>query len=162
MKVTIKSPKSGLLTLIVWFCVLLGIFTAVWFAVNEHEFSGLYELAFLAVIFVFAFISGKQTHKYLELMKALPGDHKLISNHTSAIDVGNFRFIFNTYVKGNLMNPFCKQYLSMTVGIPFPVDDLTAKAAIKDELRNLISGLKEEGMLTYSRPMVETHLWLMA
>lgn len=155
MNVSIKTLKSGLLTLIVWFSVLLGIFTAVWIAVNEHEFSGLYALAFLAVIFVFAFISSKQTQKYLELMKALPGDHKLISNHTSAIDVGNFRFIFNTYVKGNLMNPFCDLYLSMTVGIPFPVDDLTAKVAIKDELRSLISGLKEEGMLTYSRPMVD-------
>lgn len=115
----------------------------------------MYVLAFLAVAFVFAFISGKQTHSYHGLMKALHGDHKLIADHTSAIDVGNFRFVFNTYVKGSLMNPFCKQYLSMTVSIPYPVDDLAGKAAIKEDLRKLISDLEEEGMLTYSGPMID-------
>lgn len=147
--------KSYLWNLIFWTGFLLWTFTAVWFAVNEDEFIGLYTLAFLAVLFVLAFISSKQTHGYLELMKGLPGDHKLIEDHTTAIDVGYFRFIYNTYVKGNLMNPFPKLYLSMTVNIPFPVDDLSCKAAIKEDLRNLIGSLQEEGMLTYSGPLID-------
>lgn len=141
--------KSYLWNLIFWTGFLLWTFTAVWFAVKEDEFIGLYTLAFLAVLFVLAFISSKQTHGYLELMKGLPGDHKLIEDHTTAIDVGYFRFIYNTYVKGNLMNPFPKLYLSMTVNIPFPVDDLSGKASVSQDLRDLISGLKEEGILTY-------------
>lgn len=142
--------KSYLWNSIIWICVLLWIFTAVWFAVKEHEYTGLYAMAYLAVIFALAFIAAKQTQGYLKLMKSLPGDHKLIATHTSVVDVGNFRFIYNIYVKGNLMNPFSKPYLSMTVKIPFPVDDLSGKASVSQDLRDLISSLKEEGMLTYS------------
>ena len=141
--------KSYLWNSIIWICVLLWIFTAVWFAVKEHEYTGLYAMAYLAVIFALAFIAAKQTQGYLKLMKSIPGDHKLIATHTSVVDVGNFRFIYNIYVKGNLMNPFSKPYLSMTVKIPFPVDDLSGKASVSQDLRDLISSLKEEGMLTY-------------
>lgn len=106
-------------------------------------------MAFLAVIFVLAYIAAKQTQVYLKLMNALPGDHKLIASHTSAVDVGDFRFIYNIYEKGNQMQPFCKLYLSMTVNIPFPVDDLSGKTSVSQDLRDLISSLQEEEMLTY-------------
>lgn len=81
-------------------------------------------------------------------MESLPGDHKLITTHVSAIDVGNYRFIYHIYVKGSTFDISNKTYLSMSVQIPFPGDDKEIKDAIRNDLLSLIESLKAEGVLT--------------
>ena len=138
------------------------VFAAIWSAVKQHNYSGVGALGMLALMVVLGIAFSGWTRTYSKLMKTLPSDHKLISTHISAVDIGNFRFIYHTYCK-NISSPTAKSYLSMSVFIPFPIgDDLVVDQTIRDsinsDLQQLIDSLSEKGIPTAPLILEESEL----
>ena len=150
-----RKLKSRIFSIIILSFYLFFIALAVYKAIYEHSFE---LLTFLGIIFGFLlisivlnFLSKRGTPDFEKMMNSLPADHKLVTGHVAAIDIGNFRFLYQVYVKS--MGPAPKSYVLMEVGIPFPEEEVekgghTARESIKWELQNLIVNLREEGILT--------------
>ena len=143
-----KKFKTVFAVILLYLSMFLMLYGGIWLAVNSNDYSLLITFAFFLVLMALGFVLGSWSRDYHKLMVHIPGDHKLIGTHVSAVDVGNFRFLYHLYEKGSSMSPFNKTYLSLTVGIPFPIDNLPIKTAIKQELQSLISSLQGEGVLT--------------
>lgn len=114
----------------------------------------------LLILYIIGYALSKWSRDFKKLIDALPADSKLITQNIAAIDIGNFRFIYRIYEKGNINNPLNKTYITMEVGIPFPsghdVDrDSMVKEAIKRDLQDIIDRLQKEGLLTLFNPIVK-------
>ena len=152
-KLKVRINSFIIISIYIFFTAL-----AVYMAIYDHSFE---LLTFLGIIFGFLLISivlNWGTPSFGKMMKSLPGDHKLVTGHIAAIDIGNFRFLYRVYVKS--MGPAAKSYVSMEVGIPFPEEEVdkdgySARESIKGELQNLIDNLLEEGILTDYSPIVQ-------
>ena len=152
-KLKVRINSFIIISIYIFFTAL-----AVYMAIYDHSFE---LLTFLGIIFGFLLISivlNWGTPSFGKMMKSLPGDHKLVTGHIAAIDIGNFRFLYRVYVKS--MGPAAKSYVSMEVGVPFPEEEVekgeyTARESIKWELQNLIDNLLEEGILTDYSPIVQ-------
>ena len=144
-----KSRKKAVIGKVVTvLCLALLVAVGVKEAVVNHEYTPLGMTALYAILIVMGIVSGRSLHKYIKLMDSLPYDRRLISNHVTAIDVGNFRFIYHIYEKGGSFNPTNKVFISMSVPIPFPINDYEEEIAITKELADIIQELKDEGSLT--------------
>ena len=152
-KLKVRINSFIIISIYIFFTAL-----AVYMAIYDHSFE---LLTFLGIIFGFLLISivlNWGTPSFGKMMKSLPGDHKLVTGHIAAIDIGNFRFLYSGYVKS--MSPIAKSYVLMEVGIPFPEEEVdkdehSARESIKGELQNLIDNLLEEGILTDYSPIVQ-------
>lgn len=114
----------------------------------------------LFLLWLLSYFLGRWSADFKKLIDTLPSDNKLITKSIAAIDIGNFRFIYRIYEKGNINNPFNKTYLTMEVGIPFPSgkgidNDSMVKESIKSDLQDIIDGLQKEGLLTLFKPIVK-------
>ena len=114
----------------------------------------------LLILYITGYALSKWSRDFKKLMEALPSDNKLITPHIAAVDIGNYRFIYRLYEKGNILNPSNKTYLSMEVGIPFPSgnsvdDEQSLKESIKSDLQGIIDRLQEEGLLTLFNHIVK-------
>ena len=154
-----QKLKGGII-----FISLCIFFTAiaVFEVIHDHSFEMLTILGVLfgipVVSIVLNFLSKRGTPDFEKMMNSLPADHKLVTGHIAAIDIGNFRFLYQVYVKS--MGPAPKSYVLMEVGVPFPEeevdkDEYSARESIKGELQNLIDNLLEEGILTNYSPIVQ-------
>ena len=117
-----------------------------------------FALGLLAVVYTLCYLFQRGTPDFKKMMESLPADHKLVTEHIAAIDIGNFRFLYSVYDKS--MGLASKPYVLMEVGVPFPEEEVekgeyTARESIKWELRNLIDNLLEEGILTDYSPIVQ-------
>ena len=124
----------------------------------NHSFEVLRVLGFIFGILFISIVVNWGSPNFKKMVNSLPGDHKLVTGHIAAIDIGNFRFLYRVYVKS--MGPAAKSYVLMEVGVPFPEEDVkkgeyTARESIKWELQNLIDNLLEEGILTDYTPIVQ-------
>lgn len=127
--------------------ILLSIFggyvvLAVLEIVGAHTFRLLIWLGVMVALLVIGIPLSKWARDFKKIVDNLPADHKLVTRNIAAIDVGNIRFIYRVYEKGSGMSPVSKSYISMEVGIPFP---LSGRESIKLDLKNLIINLKDEG-----------------
>ena len=123
---------------------------------NASVFKGIAVLAGLLLFFwLLSYLLGLWSTNFRKLVDSLPSDHKLITQSTAAIDIGNFRFIYKVYGKGNNNSPFSKTYLSMAVGIPFPCGNDTVRESIKSDLQDMIDRLQRDGVLTSFNPIVQ-------
>ncbi len=141
-----KLIKSWIVTGLI---LAFMLFAFIRMAVVDHDYTGLGTLALFGFFIALAFILAKGNRSFKKLMKALPADHKLINTHVAAIDVGNFRFIYHIYVK-DISSPIAKEYLSMSVTIPFPVTnellpDEQVRNAIKQDLQGVMDSLHQAG-----------------
>lgn len=130
--------------------------------VNVHTFRMLIVLGFLMALAVLGFLLSRWARDFKKIVDSLPADHKLVTQHIAAIDVGNFRFIYRVYEKGTGMNLVSKSFISMEVGIPFPEekgdkDEYNARESIRRELGNLIDKLREDDCLSAFNPIVQDH-----
>ena len=146
--------------IIVFSIIFFYIAFAVAEVVIEHTYSAFIMLGLLFVVAAIGYALGKWARDFKKLMDSLPADHKLVTQSVAAIDIGDFRFIYHVYEKGNGFSPASKSYLSMEVGIPFPEEEgdeggYSARDSVKWDLRHLIDSLQEEGLLTGSNPIVE-------
>ena len=141
---------------------VLFIAFAVLEVVYNHTFEMLTTYGIILGIFgvfcALAYLSRRGTPSFKKMIDSLPAEHKLVTGHIAAIDIGNFRFLYRVYVKS--MGPAAKSYVLMEVGVPFPEEDVekgeyTARESIKGELQNLIDNLLEEGILTDYSPIVQ-------
>ena len=117
-----------------------------------------FALGLLAVVYTLIYLFQRGTPDFKKMMDSLPADHKLVTEHIAAIDIGNFRFLYSVYDKSMGLAP--KPYVLMEVGVPFPEEEVekgeyTARESIKWELQNLIDNLLEEGILTDYSPIVQ-------
>lgn len=132
--------------------IIFGFYIA--FAVLEiivaHTFRMLAALGFLGGLILLTYPLGKWARDFRKLVKSLPADHKYVTQHMAAIDIGNMRFIYHVYEKGNGFNPFSKSYISISVGIPFPPGE---EEMIVEDLHKLLMDLNEEGSLTGVNPV---------
>ena len=117
-----------------------------------------FALGLLAVVYTLIYLFQRGTPDFKKMMDSLPADHKLVTEHIAAIDIGNFRFLYSVYDKSMGLAP--KPYVLMEVGVPFPEEEVekgeyTARESIKWELQNLIDNLLEEGILTDYYPIVQ-------
>ena len=146
------------------FAISLYIFVIAIFvygAVHDHiEILGLLGIIvgiqFISI--VLSYLSGRGNSNFKKMMESLPADHKLVTDQIAAIDIGNYRFLYQVYVKS--MGPAPKSYVLMEVGVPFPEEEVekgeyTARESIKWDLQNLIDNLLEEGILTDYSPIVQ-------
>ena len=141
---------------------VLFIAFAVLEVVYNHTFEMLTAYGIILGIFgvfcALSYLLRRGTPSFEKMMDSLPADHKLVTGHIAAIDIGNFRFLYRVYVKS--MGPAAKSYVLMEVGVPFPEEDVekgeyTARESIKWELQNLIDNLQEDGILTDYYPIVQ-------
>ena len=117
----------------------------------------------LLFLWLLSYFLGRWSTNFRKLVNALPSDKKLITQSIAAIDIGNFRFIYSFYEKGNNYSPFNKTYISMTVGIPFPIrngvdNDSMVKESIKADLQDIIDHLQKDGMLTLFNSIVKNSI----
>ena len=117
-----------------------------------------FALGLLAVVYTLCYLFQRGTPDFKKMVESLPADHKLVTEHIAAIDIGNFRFLYSVYDKS--MGLASKPYVLMEVGVPFPEEEVekgeyTARESIKWELRNLIDNLLEDGILTDYYPIVQ-------
>ena len=124
------------------------------FAVLEiivvHSFRLLTILGFLGGLILLSYPLGRWARDFRKLVESLPADHKYLTQHMAAIDIGNIRFIYRVYEKGNGSNPFSKSYISMSVGIPFPPGE---EEMVIEDLHQLLVDLNDEGSLTGFYPV---------
>ena len=141
---------------------VLFIAFAVLEVVYNHTFEMLTTYGIILGIFgvfcALAYLSRRGTPSFKKMIDSLPAEHKLVTGHIAAIDIGNFRFLYRVYVKS--MGPAAKSYVSMEVGVPFPEEEVekgeyTARESIKWELQTLIDNLLEKGILTDYSPIVQ-------
>ncbi len=114
----------------------------------------------LLILYITGYALSKWSRDFKKLIDTLPADNKLITPHIAAINIGNYRFIYRIYEKGNINNPLNKTYITMEVGIPFPsgndvAHDSIVKEAIKRDLQDIIDRLQKEGLLTLFNPIVK-------
>lgn len=153
MKINKHSLIFSILHLFIFF---IGIVQ--W--INNDD-KGIFNLfCFLTILIIIGYALSKWSRDFKKLMEALPSDNKLITPHIAAVDIGNYRFIYRLYEKGNILNPSNKTYLSMEVGIPFPSgnsvdDEQSLKESIKSDLQGIIDRLQEEGLLTLFNHIVK-------
>ena len=153
MKINKHSLIFSILHLFIFF---IGIVQ--W--INNDDKGIFYVFCFLTILIIIGYALSKWSRDFKKLMEALPSDNKLITPHIAAIDIGNYRFIYRVYEKGNILNPANKTYLSMEVGIPFPSgnsfdDEQSQKESIKSDLQGIIDRLQEEGLLTLFNHIVK-------
>lgn len=153
MKINKHSLIFSILHLFIFF---IGIVQ--W--INNDDKGIFYLFCFLTILIIIGHVLSKWSRDFKKLMEALPSDNKLITPHIAAIDIGNYRFIYRLYEKGNNLNPANKTYLSMEVGIPFPSgnsvdDEQSIKESIKSDLQGIIDRLQEEGLLTLFNHIVK-------
>ena len=146
--------------IIVFSIIFFYIAFAVAEVIIDRTYSAFIMLGLLFVVGAIGYALGKWARDFKKLMDSLPADHKLVTQNVAAVDIGDFRFIYHVYEKGNGFSPASKSYLSMEVGIPFPEDEgdeggYSARDSVKRDLRHLIDSLQEEGLLTGSNPIVE-------
>jgi len=128
---------------------------------NSSVFNSIGVLAgLLLLLYLIGYALSKWSRDFKKLIDALPADSKLITQHIAAIDIGNYRFIYRIYEKGNINSPFNKTYITMEVGIPFPSEndvdrDSMVKEAIKRDLQDIIDRLQKEELLTLFNPIVK-------
>ena len=152
-KLKVRINSFIIISIYIFFTAL-----AVYMAIYDHSFELLTFLGFFFGILLISIVLNWGTPSFGKMMKSLPGDHKLVTGHIAAIDIGNFRFLYRVYVKS--MGPAPKSYVLMEVGIPFPEEEVdkdgySARESIKGELQNLIDNLLEEGILTDYSPIVQ-------
>ena len=152
-KLKVRINSFIIISIYIFFTAL-----AVYMAIYDHSFELLTFLGFFFGILLISIVLNWGTPSFGKMMKSLPGDHKLVTGHIAAIDIGNFRFLYRVYVKS--MGPAAKSYVSMEVGVPFPEEEVekgeyTARESIKWELQTLIDNLLEEGILTDYSPIVQ-------
>lgn len=132
--------------------IIFGFYIA--FAVLEiivaHTFRMLAALGFLGGLALLTYPLGRWAREFRKLVESLPSDHKYVTQHMAAIDIGNMRFIYHVYEKGNGFNPFSKSYISISVGIPFPPGE---EEMVIEDLQKLLMDLNEEGSLTGFNPV---------
>ena len=114
----------------------------------------------LLILYITGYALSKWSRDFKKLIDTLPADNKLITQHIAAINIGNYRFIYRIYEKGNINNPLNKTYITMEVGIPFPsvndvAHDSIVKESIKRDLQDIIDRLQKEGLLTLFNPIVK-------
>ena len=153
-----RKLKNRIFSIIILSFYFFFIAFAVYEAIYNHSFEVLRVLGFFFGILLISIVLNWGTPSFGKMMKSLPGDHKLVTGHLAAIDIGNFRFLYSGYVKS--MSPIAKSYVLMEVGIPFPEEEVdkdgySARESIKGELQNLIDNLLEEGILTDYSPIVQ-------
>lgn len=153
-----RKLKNRIFSIIILSFYFFFIAFAVYEAIYNHSFEVLRVLGFFFGILLISIVLNWGTPSFGKMMKSLPGDHKLVTGHIAAIDIGNFRFLYSGYVKS--MSPIAKSYVLMEVGIPFPEegvdkDGYSARESIKGDLQNLIDNLLEEGILTDYSPIVQ-------
>lgn len=143
-------------------CCAISLAAAVLEVIYRHTFELLTALGIVLAIavvgYVFLYLLQRGTPDFKKMMESLPADHKLVTGNMAAIDIGNFRFLYQTYVKS--MGPAPKTYMLMEVGVPFPAEEVekgeySARESIKWELQNLIDNLREERILTDYSPIVQ-------
>ena len=152
-KLKVRINSFIIISIYIFFTAL-----AVYMAIYDHSFELLTFLGFFFGILLISIVLNWGTPSFGKMMKSLPGDHKLVTGHIAAIDIGNFRFLYRVYVKS--MGPAAKSYVLMEVGVPFPEEEVekgeyTARESIKWELQTLIDNLLEEGILTDYSPIVQ-------
>ena len=135
------------------FIISLGVIQ--WFINDDHFIFGFLGIIIILVIIDYAL--GKWSRDFKKMIEKLPADHKIVTDSIAAIDIGNFRFIYRIYEKGNTNNP---SYLTMEVGIPFPSgngidNDCRIKESIKSDLQDIIDHLQKDGMLTLFNHIVK-------
>ena len=153
-----RKLKNRIFSIIILSFYFFFIAFAVYEAIYNHSFEVLRVLGFFFGILLISIVLNWGTPSFGKMMKSLPGDHKLVTGHIAAIDIGNFRFLYRVYVKS--MGPAAKSYVLMEVGVPFPEEEVkkgeyTARESIKWELQTLIDNLLEEGILTDYSPIVQ-------
>ena len=151
-----KKRLIGRIFAISFYIFAIAIF--VYGAFHEHSIEMMYILGIIFGILFISIVVNWGSPNFKKMVNSLPGDHKLVTGHIAAIDIGNFRFLYRVYVKS--MGPAPKSYVLMEVGIPFPEegvdkDEHSARESIKGELQNLIDNLLEEGILTDYSPIVQ-------
>ena len=152
-KLKVRINSFIIISIYIFFTAL-----AVYMAIYDHSFELLTFLGFFFGILLISIVLNWGTPSFGKMMNSLPADHKLVTGHIAAIDIGNFRFLYRVYVKS--MGPAPKSYVLMEVGIPFPEEEVdkdehSARESIKGELQNLIDNLLEEGILTDYSPIVQ-------
>ena len=152
-KLKVRINSFIIISIYIFFTAL-----AVYMAIYDHSFELLTFLGFFFGILLISIVLNWGTPSFGKMMNSLPADHKLVTGHIAAIDIGNFRFLYRGYVKS--MGPAPKSYVLMEVGIPFPEEEVdkdgySARESIKGELQNLIDNLLEEGILTDYSPIVQ-------
>lgn len=128
--------------------------------VHEHDASGLKILGFLILLTIIGYALSKRSRDFKKMMESLPADNKLITQYVAAINIGNFRFIYKVYERGDINNHVNRSYLSMEVGIPFPsgndiAHDSMVKESIKSDLQVIIDRLQKDGLLTQFNPIAK-------
>ena len=153
-----RKLKNRIFSIIILSFYIFLIALAVYEAVYIHSFELLTFWGIIFGILLISIVVNWGSPNFKKMVNSLPGDHKLVTGHLAAIDIGNFRFLYRVYVKS--MGPAPKSYVLMEVGVPFPEDkvdkdDSSARESIKGELQNLIDNLLEEGILTDYSPIVQ-------
>ena len=158
---SVIAVKQQLKNNIILFSVIGSyIAMAVLEIVYTHTFRMLIVLGFLMALAVLGFLLSRWARDFKKIVDSLPADHKLVTQHIAAIDIGNFRFIYRVYEKGLGMNPVSKSYISMEVGIPFPEEEKkgsSVRESIRSELGTLMDKLREDGFLSAFNPIVQDH-----
>ena len=71
------------------------------FAVLEiivvHSFRMLVILGFLGGLILLSYPLGRWARDFRKLVESLPADHKYLTQHMAAIDIGNIRFIISLF-----------------------------------------------------------------
>lgn len=155
-----------------WFlCAALALFAAVYEIVDRHTYETLISLCGYLVVggilYFLVYLLTKGTPDFKKTMDSLPADHKLVTDHIAAIDIGNYRFLYRLY--GDSVRPSAKSFVAVEAGIPFPeeeadTDGNSVRESIKKDYQHLIDSLQEEGILTNYVPvckdMDENGTWL--
>ena len=155
-----KTKNLILISAVYLFVIVMAVETYI----HTSNASGFKSIGVLVGLLLILYITGyalsKWSRDFKKLIDTLPADNKLITQDIAAINIGNYRFIYRIYEKGNINNPLNKTYITMEVGIPFPsgndvAHDSIVKEAIKRDLQDIIDRLQKEGLLTLFNPIVK-------
>lgn len=153
-----KQNTKSLLFFSIMLLFIISVGVIDWIINDSHFIFGF--LGIIIILVIIGYALGKWSRDFKKIIEKLPADHKIVTDSIAAIDIGNFRFIYRVYEKGNKLNPANKTYLSMEVGIPFPSgnsvdDEQSLKESIKSDLQGIIDRLQEEGLLTLFNHIVK-------
>ena len=143
---TTQTKSKNILSLIFGAFIVFAVLEIV----VAHSFQMLTMLGILGGFVLLTYPLGRWARSFKKLMESLPADYKYVTKDLAAIDIGNFRFIYQVYEKGNGANPFSKSFISMAVGIPFPKGK---EEVVLDALSHLLEELQSEGSLTEYNPI---------
>lgn len=150
-----KQNTKSLLFFSIMLLFIISVGVIDWIINDSHFIFGF--LGIIIILVIIGYALGKWSRDFKKLIEKLPADHKIVTDSIAAIDIGNFRFIYRVYDKGDKQAK--KTYLSMEVGIPFPSGNYTGndnplKESIKKDLRDIIERFDKDGQITLFNKIV--------